>query len=457
MEDKTEVVWIFGKPYPIVRSKFKEKSVEEVLETLKLINTNSFEPDPINKNKTCESKVNASILSKPADNSEFSRIVKETSESPKSKLKGPKTSSKLFKTNDIKVNTVNVSKSTAAEASTKNDYVNDQDQSSASKTKVKNFPNSETGKEPHTYKNNLNRLSSVTESDKQLICKNKFEDEATLKKLGQNSLTNVIESPRSANKIFQLSSDIPSLCSNKDIEDNLMSQVSTKINKNLSISEPLDILAYSKIEWRGKTLKANLMCQGYKEIISVLNCKSVRRVRGDNYCAFRAVAFHIFSQIQTLNIFRSKLKNPSEYISSTLNRVVYELNQKELLENWNFANNIPFQKANVLSLLEQCLKIFSNQLLGFKNIPTQEERLTAVYDFFNADDNLEIYVFEAMKLLMLETSIRMYNQYTNGDEVPTYVWLLFARDTSSKPIDLLKNHLNIAGDTSGLEQVNYKV
>lgn len=456
MEDKTETIYIFGKPYPIIRSKFKEKSVEEVLETLKLINTNNFEPDPINKNKAYESKVKTKILSKPADNCEFSRNAKETSESPKNKLKGPNTDSDLFKINDIKVNTANLSKSTA-EASTKNDDVNVKGQSSASKIKVKNCPNSETDKEPCTYNEKLNRTSSVSKSDKQLIYKKKFEDEATIKKLGQNSLTNVVESPGSTNENFQLSYDIPSSCSNTEIEDNLMNQISRKINKNLSISEPLDILAYSKIEWRGKTLKANLMCQGYKEIISVLKCKSVRRVRGDNYCAFRAVAFHIFSQIQTLNIFRSKLKNPTEYISSTLNRVIYELDHKELLENWNFANNIPFQKENILSLLEQCLEIFSNQLIEFKNIPTQEERLTAVYNFFNADDNLEIYVFEAMKLLMLETSIRMYNQYANGVEVPTYVWLLFARDTSSKPIDLLKNHLNIAGDTSGLEQVSYLV
>lgn len=60
---------------------------------------------------------------------------------------------------------------------------------------------------------------------------------------------------------------------------------------------------------------------------------------------------------------------------------------------------------------------------------------------------------EAVKLLMMLTAIQLYEDYNNGGDVPVFVWLLFARDTSETPRDLLKNHLNGVGDSAGLEQV----
>ena len=37
--------------------------------------------------------------------------------------------------------------------------------------------------------------------------------------------------------------------------------------------------------------------------------------------------------------------------------------------------------------------------------------------------------------------------------VPLFAMLLFARDTSSTPRELMANHLNHVGDSGGLEQV----
>ena len=43
---------------------------------------------------------------------------------------------------------------------------------------------------------------------------------------------------------------------------------------------------------------------------------------------------------------------------------------------------------------------------------------------------------------------------SQGDEdVPTFVWLLFARDSSETPEKLLLNHINPIGDSGGLEMV----
>ena len=37
--------------------------------------------------------------------------------------------------------------------------------------------------------------------------------------------------------------------------------------------------------------------------------------------------------------------------------------------------------------------------------------------------------------------------------MPTFVWLLFARDSSETPEKLLLNHINPIGDSGGLEMV----
>lgn len=43
----------------------------------------------------------------------------------------------------------------------------------------------------------------------------------------------------------------------------------------------------------------------------------------------------------------------------------------------------------------------------------------------------------------------------DGEDVPIFSHLLFARDTSETVADFLKNHLNAVGDSGGLEQVRH--
>ena len=60
---------------------------------------------------------------------------------------------------------------------------------------------------------------------------------------------------------------------------------------------------------------------------------------------------------------------------------------------------------------------------------------------------------EAVKALMMLTAIKLYDDYKAEKPVPTFVWLMFARDTSLDPKSFFENHLNPVGDTAGLEQV----
>lgn len=65
----------------------------------------------------------------------------------------------------------------------------------------------------------------------------------------------------------------------------------------------------------------------------------------------------------------------------------------------------------------------------------------------------EIYILEAMKLLMLIAAHELHESYLAEQDVPVFVWLLYARDTSETVPKLLTNHMNRVGDDSGLEQV----
>lgn len=62
----------------------------------------------------------------------------------------------------------------------------------------------------------------------------------------------------------------------------------------LSVAPEMDIMDYCKKEWRGNTQKATCMKKGYEEVSQKFT--SIRRVRGDNYCALRATLFQAMSQ-----------------------------------------------------------------------------------------------------------------------------------------------------------------
>lgn len=84
---------------------------------------------------------------------------------------------------------------------------------------------------------------------------------------------------------------------------------------------------------------------------------------------------------------------------------------------------------------------------------TFADRQAACDELFQSEED-EYSLYEAVKFLMLNTAIKMYEDNEKGKDVPVFAWLLFARDTSRNPSQLMENHLNQLGQTGGLEQVS---
>ncbi|KAM9304148.1 ubiquitin thioesterase otulin isoform 3-T3 [Morus bassanus] len=66
----------------------------------------------------------------------------------------------------------------------------------------------------------------------------------------------------------------------------------------LSVAPEMDIMEYCRKEWRGNTPVAKRMRKGYEAVAQKF--ASIRRVRGDNYCALRATLFQALSQATQL-------------------------------------------------------------------------------------------------------------------------------------------------------------
>lgn len=81
------------------------------------------------------------------------------------------------------------------------------------------------------------------------------------------------------------------------------------------------------------------------------------------------------------------------------------------------------------------------------------DKESALANMLNNDPWLDARLCEAAKLLMLVGALELKAAADQGQPLPLFAELLFARDTSSTPCDLMNNHLKHVGDTAGLEQV----
>jgi len=83
----------------------------------------------------------------------------------------------------------------------------------------------------------------------------------------------------------------------------------------------------------------------------------------------------------------------------------------------------------------------------------QTERIESILSLLN-NETEEFKMLEATKLLMFDVAVQLHRRMSQGEDVPIFAILLFARDSCDSPRRLLTNHLNRTGDTGGLEQVN---
>ncbi|XP_054841619.1 ubiquitin thioesterase otulin isoform X2 [Eublepharis macularius] len=207
----------------------------------------------------------------------------------------------------------------------------------------------------------------------------------------------------------------------------------------LSVAPEVDIMDYCQKEWRGNTSSAKRMRKGYEAVSQKFI--SIRRVRGDNYCAVRATLFQALSQT---------LQTPDWLQREDILLLPEKLMAKYV---WITEWQKPTGKAeNWTDEIKECLLLLKQKWESISAAKILTEKQAACDELFRGEED-EYSLYEAVKFLMLNTAIKLYEDNEKGLEVPEFSWLLFARDTSSNPFQLMKNHLNQLGHTGGLEQV----
>ena len=93
------------------------------------------------------------------------------------------------------------------------------------------------------------------------------------------------------------------------------------------------------------------------------------------------------------------------------------------------------------------------QVKGVRELSGTSCKEDLISALLNNKQSVDLQMMEATKALMMLAALRLHQDYTADQPVPTFVWLMFARDTSLDPKSFFENHLNPVGDAAGLEQV----
>ncbi|XP_064908702.1 ubiquitin thioesterase otulin isoform X1 [Columba livia] len=210
----------------------------------------------------------------------------------------------------------------------------------------------------------------------------------------------------------------------------------------LSVAPEMDIMEYCRKEWRGNTPVAKRMRKGYEAVAQKF--ASIRTVRGDNYCALRATLFQALSQATQL---------PSCLQSEDFTVLPEKLLSKyDWIKEWQLKQKLGSKTGEISDEIKEYLILLRKKWKNISEIKGPVEKQEACDTLFKNEEE-EYSLYEALKFLMLNTAIELYNDDKNGRRVPVFSWLLFARDTSSNPCQLMRNHLNHIGHSGGLEQV----
>uniref|UniRef100_A0A3Q0SQU3 OTU deubiquitinase with linear linkage specificity n=1 Tax=Amphilophus citrinellus TaxID=61819 RepID=A0A3Q0SQU3_AMPCI len=208
-----------------------------------------------------------------------------------------------------------------------------------------------------------------------------------------------------------------------------------------SLSPAVNILSYSEREWKGNTPKSALIKKGYKEMS--LKFGSVRRVRGDNYCALRATLFQVLSHSTQLPAWLH-----DENLAKQLEA------QEGLINQWMFPGECLHgdRTGDAIQQLKGYMELLRNTWQAAVDCASDVKRQQLCERVFQGGEE-ELGLLEALKLLMLSRAVELHSCMQGGGDVPLFCWLLFARDSSDCPRSFLSNHLSHVGLTAGLEQV----
>lgn len=223
--------------------------------------------------------------------------------------------------------------------------------------------------------------------------------------------------------------------------------VKLKAETVCNVGTKLSLTEYAEREWRGTTPRAELMKKAYEEIPKYCQYCHLRQIRGDNYCAIRGT------------VFQCLLNNLPPFTSlSSKDCVIQKLSQafsapSSGLKHWTFANRLSYTRETLLEVMKKCINSLYTKFEELQQHKLYSERDEMSTALLNSDAQCDLELMEGVKLLMLLKAIDLHNDMSQGNDVPIFVWLMFARDTSDTLELFVKNHLNPVGDSGGLEQV----
>ncbi|XP_052800316.1 dentin sialophosphoprotein-like isoform X4 [Mya arenaria] len=232
--------------------------------------------------------------------------------------------------------------------------------------------------------------------------------------------------------------------SNDGQEEVTVPQQSPSLN---NVGERVEIKQYADSEWRGDTQKANTLRQAYRAIPDHCKCCYLRRIRGDNYCGVRGTLFQTLTNaLPPLHLWASK--------DSTLQQLTSAYHNKSSgIRKWTFAKRISYTKENKLHIMQNCLSTLYAMMETLGEHSTYTSRAQELVTLLNSDPDLDLRLMEGAKLLMALSALQLHGNMEQGDNVPVFAWLLFARDSSQNVAGFVRNHLNLVGQSGGLEQV----
>ncbi|XP_078276078.1 ubiquitin thioesterase otulin-like isoform X2 [Rhinoraja longicauda] len=219
------------------------------------------------------------------------------------------------------------------------------------------------------------------------------------------------------------------------------SQLAAVATERSTIEPSMTILEYCTREWKGNTAKAQLIRNAYEAICEDFN--SIRRVRGDNYCALRATLFQALHNDEKLPCLQQ------DDLDQIPNKLIGE--NHVWIKQWYFSIQ-DSGDGNPVKLLSGYLRALKDKCTRLYEMDSWEERKAACEELFQTDTE-EYIMYEAVKIMMLAKAIELNSNQVQEKDVPLFSWLLFARDTSTSPYEFMKNHLNHVGNTGGLDQV----
>ncbi|KAM4027768.1 inactive ubiquitin thioesterase OTULINL [Anomaloglossus baeobatrachus] len=218
----------------------------------------------------------------------------------------------------------------------------------------------------------------------------------------------------------------------------------SKNKRNLSVNAEVDVITYCSKKWKGEALNAKQMRKVYEDVYWKHNIKTLQPVKEDNYGLLRAVMFQVFSQaIPFPGWMKEKdiLKLPEKLLYSQ---------GCNWIQQFSFGPE-KYAGPKVYGKLRSCLELFKSEWVDFCASKDRIKRKKMCKSLFS-DETKENKVYEALKFIILYLAIEAHENLKTEEQIPSFFPFLFSRDTSADPLSYMMNHLNMVGDTIGLEQ-----